>query len=196
MGKSLGNAYTQDDLIKRGYDPIALRYFYLSGHYRKQINFTWDAFASAASALSKLRGIYQSAKDDSSERTSLSSEKMGKIEQYQNQFKSAIENDLNLPEALSTVWEVAKSNIPSGDKVDLLTQFDRVMGLDLIVDHRSLIIDEQIPEQVEKLIEQREAVRKMRNYAEADKIRADIEKLGYRVEDKGGRTRAIKMENG
>jgi len=59
-----------------------------------------------------------------------------------------------------------------------------------------LIIDEQIPEQVEKLIEQREAVRKMRNYAEADKIRADIEKLGYRVEDKGGRTRAIKMENG
>ena len=196
MGKSLGNAYTQDDLIKRGYDPIALRYFYLSGHYRKQINFTWDAFASAASALSKLRGIYQSAKDDSSERTSLSSEKMGKIEQYQNQFKSAIENDLNLPEALSTVWEVAKSNIPSGDKVDLLTQFDRVMGLDLIVDHRSLIIDEQVPEQVEKLIEQREVVRKMRNYAEADKIRADIEKLGYRVEDKGGRTRAIKMENG
>ena len=54
-------------------------------------------------------------------------------------------------------------------------------------------VDEMIPEQVEKLIEQREAVRKMRNYAEADKIRLDIEKLGYRLEDKGGRTRAIKI---
>ena len=97
-----------------------------------------------------------------------------------------------MPEALATLWEVIKSNIPNYDKIDLLRQFDRVLGLD-IGKEQVMKVDEMIPEQVEKLIEQREAVRKMRNYAEADKIRLDIEKLGYRLEDKGGRTRAIKI---
>jgi cysteinyl-tRNA synthetase len=149
---------------------------------------------AAATALSKLREIYQSAKADQGSRTELSVEKMGKIERYQKEFSDALENDLNMPEALSTVWEVAKSNIPNYDKIDLLTQFDGVLGIDL---NKEVVmqIDEKVPEQVEKLIEQREAVRKMRNYAEADKIRQDIEKLGYRVEDKGGRTRAIAIND-
>lgn len=192
MGKSLGNAYTVADIAARGFDPLALRYFYMTGHYRRQINFTWESLKSAATALTKLREIYQATKGDQSERTNLSSEKMAKIEGLQNDFVAAIENDLNMPEALATVWEVAKSNISNYDKYDLLTQFDRVLGLDL---PKEVVMqqDEVVPEQVEKLIEQREAVRKMRNYAEADKIRLDIEKLGYRVEDKGGRTRAIKI---
>jgi cysteinyl-tRNA synthetase len=91
------------------------------------------------------------------------------------------------------VWEVVKSNIPNYDKIDLLRQFDTILGLDLGKE-KVMKVDEMIPEQVEKLIEQREEVRKMRNYIEADKIRLDIEKLGYRLEDKGGRTRAIKND--
>lgn len=194
MGKSLGNAYTVADITAKGYAPLALRYFYMTGHYRRQINFTWESLKSAATALAKLREIYAATKGDQGQRTNLSSEKMEKIEMYQADFVAALENDLNMPEALATVWEVAKSNISNYDKYDLLTQFDRVLGLDL---PKEVVMqqDEVVPEQVEKLIEQREAVRKMRNYAEADKIRLDIEKLGYRVEDKGGRTRAIKMEN-
>ena len=199
MGKSLGNAYTIDDIVgkglpagRQGFDPLALRYFYMTGHYRKQLNFTWDGLEAAGTALSKLRQIYQAAKSDQSQRVSLSSEKMEKIESYQHNFRQALENDLNMSEAMAVAWEVAKSNIPNYDKLELLNQFDRVLGLDLAygIQHTA---DSEIPEQVEKLIEQREAVRKMRNYAEADKIRADIEKLGYRVEDKGGRTRAIKI---
>ena len=193
MGKSLGNAYTVSDIVTKGFDPLALRYFYLTGHYRRQINFTWESLSSAASALTKLREIYHAAQDDHSERVSLSAEKLGKIDEYGQSFKTALENDMNMPEALAVVWEAAKSNISNYDKVDLLSQFDRVLGLDLgrIMNHELRITD--IPKQVEKLIEQREAVRKMRNYAEADKIRLDIEKLGYRLEDKGGRTRAIKI---
>jgi cysteinyl-tRNA synthetase len=192
MGKSLGNAYTVADIVAKGFDPLALRYFYMTGHYRRQINFTWDSLQAASTALTKLREVYQAAKKDQSERTNLSTEKLEKIESYQNDFTTALENDLNMPEALSTVWEVAKSNIPNYDKVDLLSQFDRVLGFNL---DKEVVMNkgEEVPEQVEKLIEQREAVRKMRNYAEADKIRQDIEKLGYRVEDKGGRTRAIKI---
>lgn len=200
MGKSLGNAYTVADMVAKKIDPLALRYFYLTGHYRRQINFTWEALGAAASALTKLREIYLSAKSDQGERTALSSEKLSKIEDYQAEFRQALENDLNMPEALAVVWEVAKSNISNYDKVDLLTQFDGVLGLNLMVDGRGKMANEKIPEQVDKLIEQREAVRKMRNYSEADKIRQDIEKLGYRVEDlprgkagKGGRTRAVKI---
>ncbi|MBP9670480.1 cysteine--tRNA ligase [Candidatus Woesebacteria bacterium] len=193
MGKSLGNAYTVADIIAKGFDPLALRYFYMTGHYRRQINFTWESLKASSTALSKLRDAYQSAKRDQSERTNLSQEKMDKIETYQNDFTSAIENDLNMSEALSSVWEVVKSNIPNYDKVDLLSQFDRVLGLNLDKEVMMNTGDE-IPEQVQKLIEQREAVRKMRNYVEADKIRLDIEKLGYHLEDKGGRTRAIKIE--
>ncbi len=192
MGKSLGNAYTVADIVAKGYDPLALRYFYMGGHYRRQINFTWEALTSAQVALTKLREAYRAANDDKTDRTVLSSEKLAKIEEYQNDFQSALENDLNMPEALATLWEVIKSNIPNYDKIDLLRQFDRVLGLD-IGKEQVMKVDEMIPEQVEKLIEQREAVRKMRNYAEADKIRLDIEKLGYRLEDKGGRTRAIKI---
>ncbi len=192
MGKSLGNAYTVADVIGRGFDPLALRYFYLTGHYRKQLNYTWEALGSAASALNKLKVVYASATADQGERTQLSDEKLQKVEAYGHDFRAALENDLNLPEALAVVWAVAKSNIPNYDKVDLLTQFDAVLGLNLGISKQKSEIS-QIPEQVEKLIEQREAVRKQRNYAEADKIRQDIEKLGYRVEDKGGRTRAVKI---
>lgn len=192
MGKSLGNAYTVSDIVEKGYDPLALRYFYMTGHYRRQINFTWDSLKSSSIALTKLQEIYLSAKSDQSNRTNLSNEKLVKIDEYQAKFTAALENDLNMPEALATVWEVAKSNIPNYDKIDLLTHFDRVLGLDLGKEI-AMQVEEKVPEQVEKLIEQREAVRKMRNYAEADKIRMDIEKLGYRVEDKGGRTRAIKI---
>jgi cysteinyl-tRNA synthetase len=192
MGKSLGNAYTVTDVVGRGIDPLALRYFYLTGHYRKQLNFTWESLGSAATALTKLRTVYASATADQSERTQLSAEKLQKVELYGQDFRTALENDLNMPEALAVVWAVAKSNIPNYDKVDLLTEFDAVLGLDLGIRNQELGISE-IPEKVEKLIEQREVVRKQRNYSEADKIRQDIEKLGYRVEDKGGRTRAIKL---
>ena len=192
MGKSLGNAYTVSDIVVKGFDPLALRYFYMTGHYRRQINFTWDSLKSASVALLKLREIYIAAKNDDFGRTSLSKEKLDKIEGYQDEFRKALENDLNMPEALAVVWEVAKSNISNYDKVDQLTQFDRVLGLNLGKEV-NMQDEPKVNEQVEKLIEQREAVRKMRNYAEADKIRMDIEKLGYRVEDKGGRTRAIKI---
>lgn len=191
MGKSLGNAYTVADIVAKGFDPLALRYFYLTGHYRKQINFTWDSLGSAATALTKLREMYQNTKIDGVERVSLSEEKMGKIDEFQDKFKTAIENDLNTSEALAVLWEVAKSNIPNYDKVDLMMQFDRVLGLEL--DKPISKDGAAIPENIEKLIEQREAMRKMRNYDEADKIRLDIEKLGYHLEDKGGRTRAIKI---
>lgn len=129
MGKSLGNAYTVSHIEERGYDPLALRYFYLTGHYRKQLNFTWEALAGAATALAKLRKMYQNFVSDQAERTTLSSEKLAQLEQYQSEFRAAIENDLAMPKALATVWGMVKSNIPNYDKADLLLEWDQVLGL-------------------------------------------------------------------
>ncbi|TXH00864.1 MAG: cysteine--tRNA ligase, partial [Candidatus Moraniibacteriota bacterium] len=129
MGKSLGNAYTVDDIEKRGYDALALRYFYLTGHYRKQLNFTWEALSGANTALLKLRKMYQSLSTDQSERTTLSAEKMESIEKYQTEFRAAIENDLAMPKALATVWGMVKSNIPNYDKAELLREWDKVLGI-------------------------------------------------------------------
>ncbi|KKU44892.1 MAG: Cysteine-tRNA ligase [Microgenomates group bacterium GW2011_GWA2_46_7] len=191
MGKSLGNAYTVVDLVEKKIDPLALRYFYLTGHYRKQLNFTWEGLSGANTALTKLREIYQATVGEQG-RTVISSEKLDKVQQYVTRFRERIQDDLDLPGALAVTWEVAKSNIPGRDKAELLADFDRVLGLKLN-EQKIGLRESVVPEQVEKLIEQRETVRKMRNYAEADKIRLDIEKLGYRVEDKGGRSRAVKI---
>jgi len=129
MGKSLGNAYTVFDIESRGYESLALRYFYLTGHYRKQLNFTWEALAGANTALLKLRKMYKSLVADSAERTVLSEEKMAQIEKYQTEFRAAIENDLAMPKALATVWGMVKSNIPNYDKAELLREWDNVLGL-------------------------------------------------------------------
>lgn len=129
MGKSLGNAYTVADIESKGYETLALRYFYLTGHYRKQLNFTWEALAAANTALLKLRKMYRALESDQSERTTLSSEKLALIEKYQAEFRAALENDLAMPKAVATVWGMVKSNIPNYDKAELLREWDQVLGV-------------------------------------------------------------------
>ena len=187
MGKSLGNAYNLNDLVERGYDPLVLRYFYLTGHYRKQLNFTWEALSAAAKALDKLRRIYWSAAQEK-ERTVLSEEKLEKVDRYRVEFERAIADDLNMPEALAVVWEAAKSNIPGYDKVDLLRSFDRVLGLDLMEWEMKEEVGGEIPEEVQKLVEERSKLRKEKKYQEADGVREKIEKMGYEVRDEGEKT--------
>lgn len=178
MGKSLGNAYTVGDLIKKGYDPLALRYFYLSGHYRKSINFTFEALTASQTALEKLRHLYQEYLKDKS-RTTLSPEKNEKIDKFKKDFADAIGNDLNMPVAISILWEVVKSNIPSSDKRDLMDDFDQVLGLRFDVVNNK----QEVPEEIKNLIEKRDALRKEKKWEEADKIREEIVKAGYNVSD-------------
>lgn len=191
MGKSLGNAYTVSDIVSRGYDPLALRYFYMTGNYRHQLNFTWETLKAASVALGKLRGYYQSLSSDQANRTELSEEKAAKIEEYQSTFTAALENDLDMPRAIATLWEMVKSNIPNYDKIDLMRQWDQVLGLNLGFANYELNVE--TPVQIKQLIAQRDEARAKKDYAQADKIRVDIEKQGYKLEDKGGKTRATKI---
>lgn len=179
MGKSLGNAYTLGDLESRGYKPLALRYFYLAGHYRKQLNFTWKALEAAASAYEKLSALVINYRDGRV-RVSLAEEKLDKITALRNLFTAAVEDDLNSPQALSVVWETVKSNIPDYDKYDLLLDYDQVLGLGL----SSLCGKEkELPHEIRKLIKKRESLRKQGKFSQADKIREQVIKIGYSVSD-------------
>lgn len=189
MGKSLGNAYTIADILQRGIDPLALRYFYLTGHYRKQLNFTWEGLSGAEAALTKLRRAYAGASTDQSGRTAMSQEKMEKIEKYQQEFSSAVESDLDMPGALATVWELVKSNVPNYDKVELLAEWDRVLGLDLARTEKP----EPIPTEIEELIVKREEARKQNDFTRSDKLRSEIEAKGWKIEDRKGKTSVVKL---
>ncbi len=178
MSKSLGNCIRLDDLVKKGYNPLALRYLFLTGHYRTKMNFTFTALDAAAEAYSSLRSIVGGWQGQP-ERTQLSPEKLVKIEAFSAKFKAAIEADLNLPQAVAVVWEMAKSNIPEVDKQELILDWDRVLGIGL-----GMVKKETIPDEVKKLVRERETFRQKGNWAEADKLRRQIIDKGYKIEDK------------
>lgn len=179
MSKSLGNYYTVNDIFEKGYDPLALRYFYFTAHYKKHLNFTFEALKAAETALNKLRSQVQSLKLES-ERNTLSEEKLSQIDEFRKKFLDAIGDDLNMPEALAVVWGVLKSNIPSSDKYDLIMSFDEVLGFNLSDLSKT---NKKTPDNIKALLNKREELRKKGEYEEADKIRDEIVKLGYTVSD-------------
>lgn len=181
MAKSRGNFYRLDDLFAKGYDPLALRYLYLTAHYRAFLNFSWEALSGAQQSLTGLRQQLGALKASQSTRSALSAEKLAKTELLQTEFRSAVTNDLNFPKALAVVWQTLKSNIPPVDKYDLIMAADEVLGLDL--DRPMVEAAYEIPLEVDKLLAKRESLRKARKFTEADKVRKQIFELGFEIED-------------
>ncbi|OGV95624.1 cysteine--tRNA ligase [Microgenomates group bacterium RBG_16_45_19] len=184
MGKSLGNAYTLQDIMAKDYSPMALRYFYLTGHYRKPLNFTWDGLAAAKTALTNLTTMVVRFKDEQ-DRVMLSEEKLIKVQAFQKQYREALEDDLNLPQTLSLLWAVIKSNIPNRDKYDLLLNFDQVWGLGLSQATAPMeTIDlKALDPKVQALIQDREKLRAAGDFEVADKLRQEIMAQGWQIED-------------
>lgn len=186
MSKSLNNFYRVSDLEKKGFTPLALRYLFLTAHYRTLMNFTYKALLSAASAYqSLLSNVAQLKLDrDNKTRPELSSEKLVKIDNLRLRFSDAVNDDLGTAAALAVVWETVKSNIPPGDKYELLITFDEVLGLGFAnCELRTANSDAQIPQEIKSLVKERENLRKEKKYLEADKLRKKIEAKGYTLED-------------
>lgn len=181
MSKSLGNYYTIEDVIKKGYDPLSLRYLFLTAHYRKRINFTWEALDGAQNTLNNLRNIVSSLKTKHDNvRSDLSEDKLEKSDQFRAEFDLALAEDLNTPQALAVLWKVAKSNIPEVDKLELMLHFDEVLGLDL---RSSQSQEVKVTPEIAKLLKERNELRRQKEYEKADKIREELTKLGYQVKD-------------
>jgi cysteinyl-tRNA synthetase len=176
MGKSEGNAYLLEDLIKRGYDPLAFRYLCLNTHYRSPLNFTWQALEGAQTALERLREHVRNARELGGDPA------QGKIPPAVHQaFLEAINDDLNIPQALGVTWEFVRSHQNPSDKLAVLFDFDRVFGLKLSEVRPEEPVE--VPAEVRELVAQREAARKAKNFQEADALRAKIAHLGYDVID-------------
>jgi cysteinyl-tRNA synthetase len=173
MSKSTGNIWTVEDIIKKGFDPLALRYLYLQTHYRQEMNFTWSSLEAAQIAYKRL--IEEVAK--------LKNPKLGSPE-YEEKFLEAINDDLNMAKALSVLWELIKSDCPDSIKAESLLKMDQVLGLDLDkAREKSKSIKIVVPSEVQRLIEERNHLRKQGSYTQADHVRNKIKKLGYNIKD-------------
>ena len=172
MSKSLGNVYLLDDIVKRGYDPLVYRLFNFSCHYKGKLNFTWEGIEAASTALTRLRDGYQKHLTGNAD---VPDEVIAEIE---NKFHQAINDDLNMPLAMSAVWEAVKYQDKSPKIAKLLEMFDTVLGLKITEKRK-----EEIPEEILDLVEQRKIARQDKNWAESDRIRDLITEKGYRVKD-------------
>jgi cysteinyl-tRNA synthetase len=170
MSKSLGNLITVQDVVKKGYDPLSLRYLFFQTHYRQEMNFTWEALDGARTALNKLRDYLLGFEGEGSI-----------LNNYWEDFLNAVNEDMNMPKALSVAWEMMKSEGLDSDKKKTLLEFDKVLGFNLL-EYKPQ--EKEMPENIKKLLKKREVLRSEKKYEEADKIREEILKMGFRVEDK------------
>jgi len=174
MAKSAGEFLRVEALVERGYDPLAFRYLCLTGHYRTQLNFTFEALDAAATGLERMRAGFHALRDDPS---------AGADAKFVARFTESVNDDLNTPRALALAWELLR-----GDLVDqaiaraTLARFDDVFGLGLV---DWIPSKEAIPESIAALANARADARKAKNWPEADRLRASIEMAGWAVEDHG-----------
>lgn len=184
MSKSLGNMYLLEDITAKKYSPIALRYYYLTTHYRKQMNFTWEGMNSASNAYLKLRKDFKALEFNIEEDVDIfakDAEMSDEMEKQRNDFVKAVEDDLNMPVALSVVWAVLKSEtLKDWEKRRLVKNFDKILGLYLGGEFEVKL---EVPEEIEKLLDQRENYRKEKNWAKSDEMRLAIEERGYKISD-------------
>lgn len=177
MSKSLGNVVTIAELIKRGIDPLAFRYFTFSAHYRTKLHFSWETLEQSSHAYTKLvRFAYGLTQDRTFTKDATVSEF------WKKKFTEALEGDLNMPAALAVIWQMVKdAELSPSERYATLLDFDRVLGLGIAEKVSGFTIS--IDSNLQSLLHAREDARKARNFAEADAIRKQLTSLGYDVAD-------------
>jgi cysteinyl-tRNA synthetase len=166
MSKSLGNFYTLRDIIDKKFNPLALRYLFLTAHYRTQLDFSLENLKNAQNSYERLKNITKEIKDD---------KKINK--KYLKVFEKSINDDLNTPEALKVLWEMLRDEKAEG-KIKTIEKMDKIFGLDLLEKEKILV-----PDEVKRLAEEREKFRKLGEWKKADELREKIKKLGFYVDD-------------
>ncbi len=174
MAKSDGNIVTLNEVEKKGYSPLAYRFWLLSAHYRTHANFTWEALEAAATGYKNLLARVYDLSQASENKTTTPNEK------YLAEFSVAINNDLNLPQTLATVWHLLKTNdLPPAEQLATILKMDEVLGLDLI----QATVPIEIPSEVQALAAEREVARQNGDWSLADELRRQIEALDWYLLD-------------
>ena len=184
MSKSSGEFLTVSLLQEKGYDPLVYRFFCLQSHYRKNLMFSWENLDNAADAYRKLAervvkvlggkgGTVDSAKYD----------------ELKKGFTDALDGDMNTAQAVTSLYDILKSDADDATKYKLIEDIETVLSLGLIPAAQKLAekkdgaANEELPAEVTELLEQRKAARKEKNFALADELRNKITALGYIVEE-------------
>ncbi len=181
MAKSEENFITLQTLKEQNISPFAYRYFLLQTHYRKQLTFSWEALTAAQNGLEHLYAIIQSWKEPA---------KIGCAE-YEQKFLDAINDDLNIPQALSIMWEMVKSDYPDSAKKRSVLKFDNVLGLRL--KEKSEEKEAPLSAEVKQLVAERDAARAQKDWAKSDELRKQLEAMGYEVKDTKNGTEVKKI---
>ncbi len=188
MAKSAGNFLTLVHALEvRGINPLAYRFTALQVHYRKPMEYS-------------VRGIKQAEKGLNSllRQVAALGDKLGRInKEYRYKFLLAINDDLNMPQALAVTAKLLKSKLIASDKLATILDFDKVLGLRLDSAKKLVKIDltiDKLPLSVQKLIMAREQARAHKDWMEADNLRAKIEMAGYLIEDQKGSYRISKIK--
>jgi cysteinyl-tRNA synthetase len=187
MGKSLGNYYTLSDLVARGHDPKAVRYLLLSGHYRQQLNFTFEGLEAARNAVDRLTNFIYRLSDADGKGCGEELERL--IDRVKKSFTSAMDDDLNIGLAMAALFEFVRelNNLIDAKRLsreeaqrlyDLTLRFDKVLGV-----IGKVANEEKLPKEIEQLILKREEARNVKDWKTADEIREQLKNLGVIVED-------------
>ena len=178
MSKSLGNVYLLKDIKERGYDPLVYKLLCYSCSYRNKLNFTWEGIEATSKSLERLRNGYQANKEG---KDILNEEDKKELIRLENEFHKAINDDMNMPLAMSFVWEIIKYNKKSPEIANLLLKIDTVLGLKIDKDIKKENIE--IPKEILELVESRKKAREEKDWAKSDKLRDLIKEKGYEIKD-------------
>ncbi|MDP6599908.1 MAG: cysteine--tRNA ligase [Candidatus Woesearchaeota archaeon] len=193
MGKSLGNFYTLRDLLDKGYDSRSIRYLLLSSHYGQQLNFTEDGIKAAKNSIDRLNDFMTKLKTIKNKKNNPKVKKL--ILGTKINFEREMDDDLEVSNALAVIFDFVKKintlimegsigKKDADDVYNLMLRFDKIFG---VLETKK----EKIPDEIKKLVKEREKARKEKDYGKADKIRDEIKNKGYILEDDGEGT-AIK----
>lgn len=182
MSKSKGEFLTVSLLESKGYDPLVYRFFCLQSHYRKSLVFSYENLDNAKIAYNKLTARIAQLMADKKADEAVDKEAFDKLKAA---FCAAMDDDLNTSNAVTALYDVFKADTNPATKLALIVDFDKVLSLDLIKAAEKLAggNDEEIPDEIAQLLEERKAARKAKDFAKADQLRDKIGELGYVVEE-------------
>jgi len=190
MSKSAGSFLTLQSLVDEGFDPLDYRYFLIGGHYRSQLQFSFESLQGAKnsrkSLMDKIKSKFSPADFEQNDRQRSESEYDNEISKYIEEFNKAIEDDLNTPRALAELWGLLRDAPASPQALAAVFEFDKVLGLGLEVavkNQEKFTEEEGYVKEIEEQIAKRIEAKKAKDFATADKIRQSLKDRGIILED-------------